>query len=811
MRTPFPPTLARALALASLVAGCFADPPPDAPDAAPDARPPADASPDVAPKDAPDDLTADAPEDASPPPDAMDDVAPDVAPDAAPDAPPDVVMDVFRCAADADCADPSTPHCQAATGRCVACLGAVDCPRAQHCEADTGACASGCRADDDCRRGAEDGGLPARCDLARGACVECMGDDECPLRTICTDGQCVPGCNERRGCSSGETCCSNLCVDLQRDVAHCGACGARCQAANGVPACAAGRCAIDACTAGFANCNGDVGDGCEVNLSSDGRNCGRCGTACDEAPNAAVACAAGRCGFSCRAGYADCDGAGANGCERITSADPAHCGRCNNACPTPAGAAAPLCGMGSCAFSCTAGMANCDGDPANGCEVDTRTTVAHCGGCSNACLDRPHSTNACDAGRCLLRCDAGWGDCNNDPSDGCETDLTTSIEHCNRCGARCAVPGGAAACVRGACVVASCGADFADCDGSAGNGCESDLRSSAANCARCGNACPARPNAAPACEARACTARCNAGFADCNGTAGDGCEVDTRVTVTSCGACGRACAVPNGTAGCAGGACAVAGCNDGFGNCDGDASNGCETNLATTPAHCGACGVRAVEQCDGRDNTCDGRVDEGCPTALTGLDVIDFTSPTYGSGSGTAYDVSCPAGTFITGVSGRLYANYYQTQWLFRCARPRLVEDRTRTPFAYSIAWDAAGTAGPGGSPTAYTQYVFDCPAGSVLHRVQPYFSGAIMGQTTFECASWAVAGTPATGWRLTRTVTRSAAYGRVYGTQSNYLCPDEAGSASAMRAFFGRYNTSLIPTITSAAFRCTAPNFAVR
>ena len=64
---------------------------------------------------------------------------------------------------------------------------------------------------------------------------------------------------------------------------------------------------------------------------------------------------------------------------------------------------------------------------------------------------------------------------------------------------------------------------------------------------------------------------------------------------------------------------------------------------------------------------------------------------------------------------------------------------------------------------------------------------------------------------RTSRTVTRSAAYGRVYGTQSNYLCPDEAGSASAMRAFFGRYNTSLIPTITSAAFRCTAPNFAVR
>ena len=341
--------------------------------------------------------------------------------------------------------------------------------------------------------------------------------------------------------------------------------------------------------------------------------------------------------------------------------------------------------------------------------------------------------------------------------------------------------------------------------------CSSDLRVNPAHCDRCGNACPARANAVAVCEARACRARCVAGFADCDLSAATGCEVDTRTTVAHCGACGRVCAVLNGTAGCAGSACTVAACNPGFGNCDGDVATGCETNLATAPSHCGACGVRGVEQCDGVDNTCDGRVDEGCPTALTGLDVIDFTSPTFGAGSGAVYDVSCPPGTFITGVSGRLNSGNYQTQWLLRCARPRLVEDRGRVPFAYTVAWDAAGTAGPAGSAVSYPPYVFDCPAGSVLHRVSPYFTSSYMGNTTFECAAWSVAGSPATGWRLTRSVTRSVGYGRTVGTLSNYQCPDEAGSAAAMRSLFGRINSTLLVSFSSVAFRCNAPNFSVR
>jgi cysteine-rich repeat protein len=44
-----------------------------------------------------------------------------------------------------------------------------------------------------------------------------------------------------------------------------------------------------------------------------------------------------------------------------------------------------------------------------------------------------------------------------------------------------------------------------------------------------------------ACSAM-CALTCNQGFADCNGVAGDGCEVDTQADEANCGGCGKPCA-----------------------------------------------------------------------------------------------------------------------------------------------------------------------------------------------------------------------------------------------------------------------------
>ena len=49
------------------------------------------------------------------------------------------------------------------------------------------------------------------------------------------------------------------------------------------------------------------------------------------------------------------------------------------------------------------------------------------------------------------------------------------------------------------------------------------------------------PNTTSSCVAGACVRSCADGYADCNGLAADGCEVDTRTDPTHCGGCGLRC------------------------------------------------------------------------------------------------------------------------------------------------------------------------------------------------------------------------------------------------------------------------------
>jgi hypothetical protein len=63
-----------------------------------------------------------------------------------------------------------------------------------------------------------------------------------------------------------------------------------------------------------------------------------------------------------------------------------------------------------------------------------------CGGtCGPTCTDlaNAHSVH-CNAGVCTFFCNLGRGDCDFDPTNGCETDLTTSAKHCGQCGHACA-------------------------------------------------------------------------------------------------------------------------------------------------------------------------------------------------------------------------------------------------------------------------------------------------------------------------------------------------------------------------------------
>ncbi len=440
-----------------------------------------------------------------------------------------------------------------------------------------------CRSDDDCR-GHELGFT--RCETTSGRCVACTADSQCPVGSICESNTCAAGCAPGRGCATGESCCGGACVRTDGDSANCGACGRVCSVTNGTASCSMGACVVATCAPGFGDCDGNAANGCEVDVTSTVAHCGACGAVCVGASNASGRCTTGRCGIVCETGYSDCDGDAANGCERDTRTDVAHCGACGSACPSPANASA-TCAAGRCGYTCMTGFADCDGDGTNGCEVATSTSVAHCGGCGRACTAPANASATCSAARCGFVCNEGFGDCDGDATNGCEANLT-GTSNCGRCGNTCG--GGTPLCNRdGASAVCSSGCDAGEirCGGT----CVNPL-TDVNHCNACGAACPGAVNARAVCSAGRCGLSCADGFGDCDGNATNGCESDTRINVAHCGMCGRACPMGAHAAGrtCSAGRCGAV-CEAGYADCNADPADGCEVDLRASDSNCGACGT----------------------------------------------------------------------------------------------------------------------------------------------------------------------------------------------------------------------------
>ena len=53
------------------------------------------------------------------------------------------------------------------------------------------------------------------------------------------------------------------------------------------------------------------------------------------------------------------------------------------------------------------------------------------------CPERDNATRTCDAMTCGFECDEDWGDCDGDPTNGCETDLTNTEANCGTCDNAC--------------------------------------------------------------------------------------------------------------------------------------------------------------------------------------------------------------------------------------------------------------------------------------------------------------------------------------------------------------------------------------
>jgi hypothetical protein len=306
--------------------------------------------------------------------------------------------------------------------------------------ANCGTCGRTCAAGEVCVAG----GCVLSCPTGQTACSGTCRDTQtdrahcgacgmaCAAGQVCSAGACVTSCG------AGLTNCGGTCRDTQTDRAHCGACNAACP---GGQVCTSGAC-VPSCPAQQTLCSSAC-----VPTNIDPTNCGMCGVSCPTRVNAAPVCAAGTCGYLCAAGFADCDLQAGNGCEVRPATDANHCGRCGNACPVRANATA-TCSGGACGSVCNTGFGDCNSNPADGCEVDTRASPSHCGACNNACPARANATATCTGSACGFTCNAGFADCNNNPADGCEVNTQTSATNCGACGASCS-----GTCTAGACQI----------------------------------------------------------------------------------------------------------------------------------------------------------------------------------------------------------------------------------------------------------------------------------------------------------------------------------------------------------------------
>ncbi len=154
----------------------------------------------------------------------------------------------------------------------------------------------GCNASDGVANAAKQGGYQDANNQNSFAFHSCGGSCQ---KEMCATGYCNTALSYvSMEVSHAYTLCKKVSggcgIGTDVDINNCGACGNVCaQVANASVVCAGGKCTIDSCDFGYADCDGVFENGCEVNTMTDGSNCGTCGTSCG-----GEACVTGTCASS---------------------------------------------------------------------------------------------------------------------------------------------------------------------------------------------------------------------------------------------------------------------------------------------------------------------------------------------------------------------------------------------------------------------------------------------------------------------------------------------------------------------------------
>ena len=270
----------------------------------------------------------------------------------------------------------------------------------------------------------------------------CEDSDPCTLADECLDGACVGTPKDCSYLAEGKPCIEGYCELAtgeckSKPVPEGGPCddglfcttGEKCQDGEclGTPlVCEAAECQVGSCNEEFDQCvySPDVelvGSPCDDGLTcTSGSMCDEAGTCtggqakssqeCSQELGNKTPCMTGLCTEP-------------DGCVLAPVAD-------QTSCSLPSASSAE-CQSGTCeVVSCKFGFGNCNGDHADGCEVNVAADPMHCGGCGQPCQKGSKFANAevaCTQGECeFVACFNGFEDANGNCansgpcSDGCE-------------------------------------------------------------------------------------------------------------------------------------------------------------------------------------------------------------------------------------------------------------------------------------------------------------------------------------------------------------------------------------------------------